>query len=239
MDKDKNNDNDVNKSNEETKEQLLRELSENLNMDLVDEDKRPSIVKNDKNIKESLSTIPEASIEISCIEPLKGFNNKYEREESTILNIFGDDDENNNLVSFYGANGDLENILKNIDLNKSEPTGYLSPVNFYKVTNEQLSKLTQTINQNDLFACKKVMDKIEFDGKMVTKINDLKSLIMKSKDVPIEYTDEILNNKEYSTYLFGWRDILPGEDSFYRTIMFAYLEYIILNNYFEQYKTFL
>ena len=33
------------------------------------------------------------------LQLLLGFNNKYEREESTILNIFGDDDENNNLVS--------------------------------------------------------------------------------------------------------------------------------------------
>ena len=232
------NNNENDKGDKEVKEQLIKELS---NMDIGDpKDEIEPKYKNGKDIKESLSTIPEASIEISCIEPLKGFNNKLERnEESTILNIFGDDDENDNLVSFYGANGDLENLVKNIDLNKSEPIGYLACVNYYKVTKEQLSKLTQSINQKDLLACKRVMDKIEFDGKMVTKINDLQYLLMKAKDISNDDSEDILNNNEYSNYLFAWRDILPGEDSFYRSVMFSYIEYIILNNDFEQYKTFL
>ena len=228
--------NDGFKANEQTKEDLLRELSENLDIEIGGKGEKP-IPKNDKEIKASLSTIPEASIEISCIEPLK--SHKVVNEDSTILNIFGDDDENDNLVSFYGANGDLENLVNNLDLRKSEPTGFLSVVNFYKVSNEHLSKLTQSINQKDLLACKKIMDKIEFDGKMVTKVNDLKYLLMKSKDITNDDMDDILNNKDYLNDLFGWRDMLPGEDSFYRSIMFGYLEYLILNNDFENYKTFL
>ena len=228
-----------NKANEQTKEDLLRELQENLDIDIGANREKP-IPKNDNEIKASLSTIPEASIEISCIEPLKGQKVGFDRnEDSTILNIFGDDDENDNLVSFYGPNGDLENLVNNLDLKKSEPTGFLSVVNFYKVSNEHLSKLTQSINQKDLLACKKIMDKIEFDGKMVTKINDLKFLLMKSKDISNDDMDDILNNKDYLNDLFGWRDMLPGEDSFYRSIMFGYLEYLILNNDFENYKTFL
>ena len=63
---DKKNEND--KGDKEAKEQLLRELSENLNMDLGEPtDEIPANNKNDKGIKASLSTIPEASIEISCI----------------------------------------------------------------------------------------------------------------------------------------------------------------------------
>ena len=58
-----------NKANEPTKEDLLRELSENLNIDIGGNGEKP-IPNNNKEIKESLSTIPEASIEISCIEPL-------------------------------------------------------------------------------------------------------------------------------------------------------------------------
>ena len=225
-----------NKANEPTKEDLLRELSENLNIDIGGNGEKP-IPNNNKEIKDSLSTIPEASIEISCIEPLK--SHRAVNEDSTILNIFGDDDENDNLVSFYGANGDLENLVNNLDLKKSEPTGFLSVVNFYKVSTEHLSKLTQSINQKDLLACKKIMDKIEFDGKMVTKVNDLKYLLMKSKDITNDDMDDILSNKDYLNDLFGWRDMLPGEDSFYRCIMFGYLEYLILNNDFENYKTFL
>ena len=230
---DKNN-NKTKAQNEQMKEDLLRELS----MDLGDT--QPQNQKNTNGIKNPLSNIPETSIEISCIEPLKGQKDRFDRnEDSTILNIFGDDDENENLVSFYGPGGDLQSLVNNLDLNKSEPIGFLSVVNFYKVNNEHLSKLTQTINQKDLLACKKIMDKIEFDGKMVTKINDLKYLLIKSKDITNEVSDEILRNKEYLNDLFAWRDMLPGEDSFYRAVMFSYLEYLILNNDFENYKTFL
>ena len=174
---DPNNEKNKNNKKEQEKEQLLKEFSENINVDLGGNNEKNPNPKN-QNIKPTMSTIPEASIEISCIEPFKGMNNKMERnEESTILNIFGDDDDN--LISFYGAGGDLENLVKNIDLKKNEPTGYLPVVNYNKVSNEQLAKLTQSIEQDDLLACKKYIDKIEFDGKMVTKINDLKFLLMK------------------------------------------------------------
>ena len=227
--------------NSQTKEDLLRELSQNLDMDLADNDKESNTKPNNSyGIKDSLSAIPEASIEISCIEPLKIQKDKFDRnEDSTILNIFGDEDENDNLVSFYGPGGDLQEIVNNIDLNKSEPIGFLAVVTFYKVNNEHLSKLTQSINQKDLLTCKRIMDKIEFDEKMVTKINDLKYLLIKSKDISNEDSNEILTKKEYSDDLFSWRDMLPGDDSFYRSVMFSYLEYLILNNDFENYKTFL
>ena len=40
------------------------------------------------------------------MEPLKIQKDKFDRnEDSTILNIFVDDDENDNLVSFYGPGG--------------------------------------------------------------------------------------------------------------------------------------
>ena len=162
--------------------------------------------------------------------------------DCTILNLFGDDDENDNFVSFYGPNGDLRGIVQ--DMEKSEKQlkkaeGFLTVVQFYKINNEQLNKLTKSINQSDLMSCKKAIDKIEFDGKMVTKVNSLNYLLIKSKDISNDSTDQILNDEQYSNDLFAWRDLLPGEDSFYRAIMFAQLEYMILTNDFEQYKTFL
>ena len=134
---------------------------------------------------------------------------------------------------------DVQEIINNIDLNKSELIGFLAVVNFYKVNNEHLSKLTQSLNQKDLLTCKRIMDKIEFDEKMIIKINDLKYLLIKSKDISNEDSNEILTKKEYLNGLFSWSDMLPGEDSFYRSAMFSYLEYLILNNDFENCKTFL
>ena len=47
---------------------------------------------NSYGIKDSLSSIPEAIIEISCIEPLKIQKEEFDRnEDRRILNIFGDD----------------------------------------------------------------------------------------------------------------------------------------------------
>ena len=231
-----NNDKDkINQSNEEAKEQLIKELSENLSIEVENESNK----KSQANNKTILSTIPEASIEISNIEPS---NEQKERlakiNDCTIINIFGDDE---NLVSFYGAGGELENLVNNLNYekNKNIIEGYLSVIKIMKIGNEQLVKLTQSIDNNDLLAVKKIIDKVEFDGKMVTKINDFKYLLMKSKDIGNDDMEEILNNKEYSNDLFAWRDIKPGEDSFYRAIIFSYLEYLILSNDFEQYKYFL
>ena len=33
--------------------------------------------------------------------------------------------------------------------------------------------------------------------------------------------------------------MLPGDDNFYRPVIFSYLEYLILNKDFDNYKTFL
>ena len=230
-----NNTDKINQSNEE-KEELLRKLSENL--DIGNEIKNTN--NKDNQSKNSMPTMPE-TIEISCIEPSNLQREKFikNNNDNTIINMFGDDDDN--LVSFYGEGGDLEKLVKTLDINKNnnEAEGYLTAFNITKVENEHLAKFTQSIGQKELLACKKVIDKVEFDGKMVTKVNDIKYLYMKSKDISNDVMDKILNNKEYSNDLFAWRDIFPGEDSFFRAVMFSYIENLILNNDFEEYKCFL
>lgn len=209
----KENDTDkMNQSNKETKEQLLRELSENLNLDQEEKNNN----KKEEESKISMETMPD-TIEISCIEPSNLQKEKFfkNNNDNTIINVFGDDDDN--LVSFYGEGGDLEKIVKTLDINKNtnnEPEGYLTAFNITKVENEHLAKFTQSIDQKDLLACKRIIDNIEFDGKMITKVNDIKYLYMKTKEISDENMDKILNNKEYSNDLFAWRDIFPGEDSF-------------------------
>ena len=227
----------INQSQEETKEQLLRELSENLNLG-QEENK---INKKEDESKFSMQTMPE-TIEISCIEPSDFQKEKYFKntDDNTIINVFGDDDDN--LVSFYGEGGDLEKLVNTLDVNKknnNEPDGYLTAFNITKIGSEHLAKFTQSIDQKDLMACKKVIDKLEFDGKMITKVNEIKYLYMKSKDISNDAMDKILGDKEHSNDLFAWRDIMPGEDSFFRAIMFSYIESLILSNDFEEYKCFL
>ena len=75
---DKNN-NKTKAQNEQMKEDLLRELS----MDLGDT--QPQNQKNKNGIKNPLSNIPETSIEISCIEPLKGQKDRFDRNEDSTV----------------------------------------------------------------------------------------------------------------------------------------------------------
>ena len=170
----KENDKDkMNQSNEETKEQLLRELSENLNIGQEEKNNNKKEVES----KITTETMPD-TIEISCIEPSNLQKEKFfkNNNDNTIINVFGDDDDN--LVSFYGEGGDLEKLVKTLDINKNnnEAEGYLTAFNITKVENEHLAKFTQSIGQKELLACKKVIDKVEFDGKMVTKVNEIATI---------------------------------------------------------------
>ena len=238
MDKKNEKNNVANRNKEDAKAQLLKELSEN--MDLAEENEGKT--NKGKGIKAPLGMGLDLGNEISAIMPLKDPREKVNKlGDCTVLNLFGDDD-NDNFVSFYGPNGDIQDIVEDLEDSEKQsklPGGYLSVVRFYKISNEKITNFSKSIDSSDLKSCKMAIEKIVFDGKMVTKINSLNFLLIKSKDVKNESTDDILNNEEYSYDLFAWRDLMPGQDSFYRSIMFAQLEYMILTHDFEQYKTFL
>ena len=145
----KKNENNINPY--DTKQQLLKDLSENLDLD--GENEANTNINNAKEVKAPLQIISDPNNEISCIMPLKAQKDKMDKVgDCTIINIFGDDD-NTELISFYGDNMELEKIVKNLegkDKKSKEPEGYLPVVNFYKINNEQLNKLTKSVNQKDL-----------------------------------------------------------------------------------------
>lgn len=244
MDNDKNNE-------EKYKEFLIKELSENLN------------IGNDPNINatelgNSLTTIVEVTNDSKSNQSI--FNKKERKEVSGKKNNEKMDEQfiensiipkalngDNDLISFYGGNNDIENILLNLENNEDMKQNisiliqdYLEVINFNKISLEQIMKIIQTINVNDLQDCKRAMESLDYDGKIISKISDINYLLIKAQEIDNKKMDIIKKKiEEKENILYAWRDILPGPDSFFRAIMFSFLEETILGRNIYTYKNFL
>ena len=240
------NNNKIENTPQISKEQLIKELSDNLGIDMPSNDTNTN---NSDAIKNSLTTIQEVtneSISPSYISVNEKKQEKKEEiiEDSIIPNTF---EEQNDLMSFYGVNNDIENIVNNLQFNDNMRQDfsiivddYLEVVQFNKINQEQIKKIILSINQKDLSDCKRVMESLDYDGKIISKISDINFLLIKAKDIDNKDMEEIKKkNEEQENCLYAWRDILPGEDSFFRAIMFSFLEEIILSRNINNYLIFL
>ena len=245
-----NNKNDVNE--EKYKELLIKELSENLNIDCVNTD--TNTINNNELETKSLTTIQEVNSESKSNPSFVYINkekqeekyeeNKEKIEDSIIPNTFNGE---NDLMSFYGGNNDIENIVKNLQYNEDMKQNisiliedYLEVIHFNNISLEQIMKVVQTINPNDLQDCKNAMESLDYDGKVISKISDINFLLIKSQEIDNKEMDNIKKIiEEKENKLYAWRDILPGPDSFFRAIMFSFLEEIILSRNINMYRTFL
>ena len=242
-----NNENNINSELE--KETLIKELSESLNIDFINEIE----ANNQNNNKKSLTTIEELPNEMSVQSSKNSVSEKIEKSnndnkiEDSIIPTNNFDDENNNLISFYGVNNDIESIVKNLQTNETMKIDlsiieedYLEVVKYDKINMDEILNIVQSVNQNDLQDAKKGMEMIELDGKTISKISDINYLLYKAQDIDNNDMEEIKKQmEEKNNDLFAWRDILPGSDSFFRAITFSYLEDIILKRDINEYRTFL
>ena len=236
------------------KELLMKELSDNLNLQLVNNETNTTINNTDIR-KKSLTTIEEVNSENKSNTSFNTKNKKKKEEQwpednegkiedSIIPNIFSGE---NDLMSFYGGNNDIENIVKNLQYNEDMKQNisiliedYLEVIQFNKISLEQIMKIIQTINPNDLQDCKRAMETLDYDGQVISKISDIYYLLIKAQEIDNNEMDNIKKKiEEKKNTLYAWRDILPGGDSFYRAIMFSFLEEIILSRNINTYKTFL
>ena len=208
---------------------------------------------NQNNNKKSLTTIQELPNEMSIQSSKNSVQERIEKnsndnkiEDSIIPDNNFFDDENNNLISFYGGNNDIENIVKNLQTNETMKQDlsiieddYLEVVKFPTVSIDEILNIVQSANQNDLQDAKKGMEMIELDGKTISKISDINYLLYRVQDIDNKDMEEIKKQMEENNDLFAWRDILPGSDSFFRAVMFSFLEDIILKRNINDYRTFL
>ena len=241
------NNNKIENTPQITKEQLIKELSDNLGIEMPLNDTNT----NNIDVKKSLTTIQEVTNESMSHPSFNSVNEKKEIKKEEIIedsiipsNTF---DNQNDLMSFYGVNNDIENIVNNLQFNDNLKQDfsiivddYLEVVQFNKINQEQIKKIILTINQKDLSDCKRVMESLDYDGKIISKISDIDYLLVKAKEIDNKDMEEIKKkNEEKDNCLYAWRDILPGEDSFFRAIMFSFLEEIILSRNINNYLIFL
>ena len=229
------------------KELLIKELSENLNIGYVNTENKN--ITTPKLENKSLTIIQESNDESTISRPsyppkkVKKVDYEEEKiEESIIPKEF---DGQNDLMSFYGVNNDIESLVKSLQFNVKQDISilvedYLEVIQFNKITNEQINQIKQSVNQNELQDCKNAMEWVDYDGKNISKISDIDYLLMKAKEIDNKNIDDLKKKiKGKENYLYAWRDILPGSDSFFRAIMFSFLEEIILSRNIINYQTFL
>jgi hypothetical protein len=246
------NGNENNINSELEKESLIKELTESLNIDFAANINEIE-ANHQNNIKQSLTIIQELPNEMSIqsskntvIERIEKKSNDNKIEDSIIPNNNFLDDDNNNLISFYGVNNDIENIVKNLQTNDAMKQDlsiieddYLEVAKFQTVGIDEILNIVQSVNQNDLQDAKKGMEMLELDGKTISKISDINYLLYKAQDIDNKDMEEIKKQMEENNDLFAWRDIFPGSDSFFRAVMFSFLEDIILKRNINDYRTFL
>ena len=241
-----NNNNDI---NDNDKNAIIKELNENLNIELIDSENLSNKTNQKDAIKNSLSIIQETPNDDLSGAAFDAPNQKKESkchetyEESIIKKEFND---SNIAMSFYGVDKDVENIVKDLQFNEeikqgisNTEEGYLEAVEFGKYNIEEIQKITKSVNTNDLHEVKKIMELMEFDGKMISKISYIKYLLYKSRDIDNKDINEMKKRMEEENDLFAWRDIFPGPESFFRGVMYSFLEDIILSRNIIAYRYFL
>ena len=241
------NNNQSNNNPEMEKELLIKELSENFNIGYINRECNAN-EENPKLDNKSLTIIQEEFNESKSAFSFPPKNEKKEEydkekiEESIIPKEF---DGQNDLMSFYGGNNDIENLVNSLKFNMKQDISilvedYLEVIQFNKINNEQINQIKQTVNQNDLQDCKNAMEKVDYDGKIISKISDIDYLLVKAKEIDNKNIDDLKKKfTEKENYLYAWRDILPGSDSFFRAIIFSFLEEIILSRNINNYQAFL
>lgn len=238
--------------NNTEKELLIKQLNEDLGLELTTSQINQNLNNNTNTIQKTTKTnYYNFHDNMSRLSFISKIDDKKEDDKN---NMEFDQDifipktyDEENLMSFYGGNNDILNIVNDLQYNdnmKEDPStlveDYLKVIEFDKVNMDQILKITQTVNPNDLKDGKKVIKAMEYEGKIIPKISEFNLMLFKAKDIDNKNMKDIqkeIENK--SNILYAWRDILPGNDSFFRAIMFSFLEDIILSGNVNYYNAFL
>ena len=199
----------------------------------------PFLVQN--NINKKNNTNPDFN-DVSFMPPPINIVKGSEKIEDSIM-----PNANNDSVEMYGADidNDIECIVNNLQFNEERrdismfEDDYLEVLQYPKVSNDQINKIISTINPKYLQDAKNCMETIDVDSKLISNISDMNYLLIRAKNINDSDMEAVKKQIEEKSNIFCvWRDFLPGEDSFYRAIMFSYLEYIILSRNLNQFRTF-
>ena len=240
------NQNDIPKKefNEETS--LMKELYSNSNP----ENNIPSSIA-----EKNLATSEDKSNENSgAINQNKENNNRItenQREESVqseqsfkISIIPKNREDYADLMSFYGQNNEIEKVVQNFQCGEFEEYSilqedYLEVVELCEIDDETFKQITYS-EIGDLKKAKEYVEHLDYEGKIISKISDMDYLLLKAQNVN-DNNRQIIKKKLESNndYIYVWREILPGPDSFFRSIMFSFLEELILSRNKNMFRIFI
>ena len=151
----------------------------------------------------------------------------------------GEDD----LMSFYGQNYDIEKLVKNFDGIGQEfsilEEDYLEVIQIGEIDDNIFKNITK-LKKEDLKLAKEIVEKMEYEGKIISFISGIDYLLLKAQNINESNKQIIQKNLEQKNdKIYAWREILPGNDSFFRSIIFTFLEGIILSRNKNMFRIFL
>ena len=219
--------------------------------------------ENKLNVNEykNLTTIEEASVESSQVNNNNNSNNKENNNNNKeINNIINENinqnnyslkesiipinqEDNDDLLSFYGQNYDIENVLKNFDGIAQEfsilEEDYLEVIQIGEIDDNTFKNITFSAKE-DLKLAKDYVEKMDYEGKIISNISGMEYLLLKANNVKENNKQNIQKSLEQKNdKIYAWREIFPGNDSFFRSVMFTFLEGIILSKNKNMFRFFL
>ena len=157
---------------------------------------------------------------------------------------FNDDDDNFVDVTNIGTNNFIAALIDDLDGGNNNckkdisilEEDYLEPKKYNLISKEDFTKiLNNNFSKNELSELKKSIDKINLFGRNVSPISTSNDYIEKV------YKNNKFNNciKNSENSLFRWRGLKTDNESFYKSVIFYYLENLILNKNEQEYLIFL
>ena len=215
--------------------------------------------QNPETINKNLTTIEESSKEDNTVKMSKqqDNNNNFMENENAFkengqndIDIFAresiipkNNEDFDDLMSCYGQNYDIEKMVNNFDFERQEfsmlEEDYLEVIEIGEVDDDTFRKITKS-EINNLKLAKEFVEKMDYEGKIISTISDIDYLLLKAKNVNENNRQIIKNNLETKKdNIYAWREILPGNDSFFRSVMFNFIEQLILSRNKNMFRIFI
>ena len=247
--------NDNQEENKESQQEknltIIEEVSNEISNINTNEKKTDVIIKNmNNNINILLKSNEESnnSNKNSCNNSNKISNNNL-NINNNIDNIIQNDalvdesiiplnrEDNQDLMSI-GPNVDIEKIVKNLEYGEVSmiEEDYLEVVPLQEVSDDEIFR---NINMNEMEKEKDNWIKFKYEEKIIRKIYEMEKLF-ENRNINENIMNKLIKELDKKNeIIFAWREMQHRSDSFYRSVVFNFLEEIILTKNKKMFKIFI
>ena len=163
--------------------------------------------------------------------------------EQTILPS-NDDDSSDDLLNCSNNNfivsiiRDLQGDSDKRDISILEDD-YINPKIFRFVQIDNIKKILEQANKNKILELKNLIDNYKLTGRNLDLISSLDNLLKKNYDMKNNIMKSVLENLNiYENIIFKWRATKGDKDCYYRSVMFYFIESIILERNIQYFINF-